>query len=300
ALSVNFNSVTVVTMPGQAGGSAVVAIEPPIPYFKLSNKAVTTSTGGRKVSVSVIRRGDHEEVEVTGKVPARDPGKSWYRRAQNPPLYAANLIMETLKLQGIEVAGKPGVKAAQKDAVMVHTFFSEPLAVIVRDMNKLSNNFTAEQVLKVLGGTKKEPAGFDAGLEIMYALLERAGVPRGSCEITNGSGLSHRTRLSGEQIVKVLAYAWRKFAWAPDYVSSLSIATGDGTVRKRYRGTSLEHQLRAKTGSIDMVASLSGYLQNASGDPVAFAVIANGFDDRHYRDVANIEDAMAVVLSETR
>ena len=118
--------------------------------------------------------------------------------------------------------------------------------------------------------------------------------------MTNGSGLSHKNRFSSAQIVKVLAYAWTQFAWMPDYVSSMSIASGDGTVRKRYRGTPVTLKLRAKTGSIDGVASLAGYVPNAAGDIIAFAVIANGFAQKKYREVTHIEDDIATALAESR
>jgi D-alanyl-D-alanine carboxypeptidase/D-alanyl-D-alanine-endopeptidase (penicillin-binding protein 4) len=300
ALSVNFNSVAVKCLPGEAGKPAIVTVEPDIPYIRLSSKAKTVTGGQRKLSVKIRYKGDREEIEVTGSIPAGDDGKTYYRKITNPPAYAGMLVRHMFRMQGMEISGGARPGRTPDTALPFHKFLSERLAVIARDMNKSSNNFTAEQVLKVLGGLKRQPAGFDDGLAAVHDFLERTGLPLGSYTMTNGSGLSHRTRFSASQLVTILGYAWKQFKWAPDFVSSLSIAAGDGTVRKRYKGAPMAGVLRAKTGTIDGVSSIAGYLQNSSGETVAVAIIINGFNPRRFRDIANIEDDIINAIGESR
>jgi D-alanyl-D-alanine carboxypeptidase/D-alanyl-D-alanine-endopeptidase (penicillin-binding protein 4) len=291
--------VAVNVLPGEPGGAAVVTVEPEIPYVKLINRVVTKKAGSRKVSVKIKSTAGGEEVTASGSIPAGDEGKTFYRRVGDPPVYCGNLIRETLGMLGMAVAGGVRTGAVPEKAVEIHIFKSERLAVLARDMNKSSNNFTAEQMIKAMGASRKTPGTFDEGLAAVSEFLERAGLGRGSYGMTNGSGLSHLSRFSSAQMVKILVYASSQFRWSPEFISSLSISAGDGTIRKRYKDTPAAGIVRAKTGTIDGVASLAGYLINASGDVVAFAIIINGFDPKRYREAADICDAAAVMLAET-
>ncbi|MBI5525254.1 MAG: D-alanyl-D-alanine carboxypeptidase/D-alanyl-D-alanine-endopeptidase [Deltaproteobacteria bacterium] len=299
AFSVNFNSVTVNVKGGPEGKPALVTIEPPIPFVKLVNKTTTSAKGRREISVKIKPAKGGEEVTVSGKI-ASDDEKTYYRRVSNPPLYAAHLVRETMKMRGFKIGGKIKIGKVPGEAELFHVYHSLRLAAIARDMNKSSNNFTAEQVLKVIGGGGDQPASFDKGLVVMEQFLEKTGVKKGTYTMTNGSGLSHQNRFSSAQIVKVLQYVYGQWRYMPDFVSSMSIAAGDGTVRKRYRGSPAAYLLRAKTGSIDGVASLCGYVPNAAGDLLAFSVITNGFPPKKYREITHIQDDIASALAESR
>jgi D-alanyl-D-alanine carboxypeptidase/D-alanyl-D-alanine-endopeptidase (penicillin-binding protein 4) len=299
ALSVNFNSVTIKVRGGPEGKPALVTVEPPIPFVKLVNNTTTAAKGRREISVKIKPKKDGEEVTVSGKI-AVDDEKTYYRRVSNPPLYAAHLLRETMKMRGFKLGGKIKIGKVPDEAELFHVFHSLRLAAIARDMNKASNNFTAEQILKVMGGADGQPASFDRGLAVMEQFLEKAGLKKGTYTMTNGSGLSHQNRFSSAQIVKVLRYVYGQWKYMPDFVSSMSIAAGDGTVRKRYRGSPAAYSLRAKTGSIDGVASLCGYVPNAQGDLLAFSVVTNGFAPKKYREITHIQDDIASALAESR
>ncbi len=84
----------------------------------------------------------------------------------------------------------------------------------------------------------------------------------------------------------------------PEFFSSLSIASGDGTIRKRFFNTPCELKTRAKTGSIDGVASIAGYTINSSSQVISFALIANGFEPKRYKEISEILDSVIVELSQ--
>jgi len=299
ALSVNFNAVTVTCFPGKIGEKAVVTVEPPIKYFSVDNRSITRKNGQLDLNIDLSPENEGEKIIVRGHIPERNNGKVYYLKVLNPEIYAAALLKETLEKSGIQVLGKPGKSPLVGSETQLHVHYSDTLAVIARDMGKFSNNFTAEQLLKTLGGISKQPASFQEGLSEVYTFLEKAGLPRGSYKMTNGSGLSHQNRFSSSQIVKFLAYAFRQFRWGPEFISSLSISSSDGTVRKRFKNSGpVPPSIRVKTGSIIGTASLAGYAPAKNGDILAFCIIINGFEQRYYRDVTNLEDELAILLTE--
>jgi D-alanyl-D-alanine carboxypeptidase/D-alanyl-D-alanine-endopeptidase (penicillin-binding protein 4) len=174
---------------------------------------------------------------------------------------------------------------------------SETLAEVVRTLNKSSNNFVAEQILKSLGAeTRGAPGSFGKGIEAVEEFLAEVGIPRGSYVMRNGSGLNDANRFSARQTVTLLrAMRGRRTVW-PEFLTSLPVAGRDGTIRWRMEGTDAVGRVRAKTGTLGNVASLSGYAETAAGETIAFAVLVNDHGDRASRVVRAV-DAVASVLA---
>jgi D-alanyl-D-alanine carboxypeptidase/D-alanyl-D-alanine-endopeptidase (penicillin-binding protein 4) len=286
----------VTVIPADPGEKPAVVVTPGIPYFTVDNLAKTVKSGGPSLSIGMDSAGKGEKITVSGTIGAPGPAKPYYRRVEKPVMYAGTVLKTMLESGGIKVSGRVSGGKVPNNAALLYTHNSDPLSIIVRDMNKYSNNFTAEQVVKVLGAKPGVPASFSDGLAAIADGLQKFGV-QGEYTMTNGSGLSHKNAFSARQIVQVLLHAWNSFVWGPDFVSSLSIGGDDGTVRKRYKGSFLEHSVRVKTGSIDRVSSLAGYLVSASGDPIAFCIIFNGFPAASCRDMTDLEDRIAEILS---
>ncbi len=146
----------------------------------------------------------------------------------------------------------------------------------MRRLNKTSNNFTAEQLLKALGAEVKGPPGsWPKGVLAAEEFLADLGLPPGSYVMRNGSGMNDANRFSARQLVTLLRAMWARFPLQPEFVVSLPVAARDGTIRWRMEGTAAAGRLRAKTGSLDGVATLSGYVQDAGGRVLAFSVLVN-------------------------
>jgi D-alanyl-D-alanine carboxypeptidase/D-alanyl-D-alanine-endopeptidase (penicillin-binding protein 4) len=145
-------------------------------------------------------------------------------------------------------------------------------------MNKTSDNLSAENLLKTLGARQKAlPGNSQNGVYVENAFLSSFGIDTTSCSIVDGSGVSHYNLLTVDDIVRLLVGIARK----PDpfhmiYVS-LPIAGIDGTLESRMIGTAAQGNVRAKTGTINGVSSLSGYVTTRDGELLAFSMVMENF-----------------------
>ncbi|MCX7942991.1 MAG: D-alanyl-D-alanine carboxypeptidase/D-alanyl-D-alanine-endopeptidase [Deltaproteobacteria bacterium] len=300
ATAVNFNSFTVYVKPAsKEGKKPIVFTEPPLPkYFKIINNALTTLKGNT-IEVDVKPKKGYLEVIVSGDIGINQRGKKFNRRVEDPDSYAVEVFRWFFNIHGIKVKGRFGIKEVPKDDYkLFYTYYSEPLMSVLKDLNKHSNNFSADQLLKHMGGQiYGAPATFEKGLRVIASFMEIAGISKSEYYITNGSGLSHENRMSSETVVKLLNYVYNNFQLMPEYLASLSIAAGDGTIRKRFFNTPCELKTRVKTGSIDGVASIAGFTINSKLEVISFSLIANGFNPKNYREISEILDSVVVELS---
>ncbi|HEY8145861.1 MAG TPA: D-alanyl-D-alanine carboxypeptidase/D-alanyl-D-alanine-endopeptidase, partial [Kofleriaceae bacterium] len=187
---------------------------------------------------------------------------------------------------GIAIDKKKKVIAGQvpKLAKPVAWRVSEPLAVLVRGLGKYSNNFVAETLLKTIGAVKRpdqhKPATWDDGLVAVRGWLEgTVGWKKDGYYYGNGSGLFASNRFSPRELASLLAAAYRDFRFGPDYVASLSIAGVDGTISRRMSRGPAAGLVRAKTGTLSGVSTLSGYAALDGRAPLVFSILVNGFSD---------------------
>ena len=276
ATAVNFNSVAVVVGPGaRAGGPGDVKLDPPSELYKVANKVVT---GGKfHAAISLSEKGGLPLVTVTGRVPSRFTPQKLYRSVDNPALHAAAVIAYWLGEAGIEVGSSLGHGPVPQGAVGLVTWESRPLSEIVAEMNKISNNFIAEQTLKHLGAERFGAPGSTAkGVAAAAEYLASIGIPAGSYELENGSGLSEFTRVSARQLVTVLVAAYKNPRTRDAFVNSLSVLGVDGTTKKWRFAPELAGRIHVKTGTLNSVSTLAGYAPTAAGKVAAFAILANG------------------------
>ncbi|MBS2029441.1 MAG: D-alanyl-D-alanine carboxypeptidase/D-alanyl-D-alanine-endopeptidase [Deltaproteobacteria bacterium] len=301
ALSLNANAVEINVFPGAGSGApARVELEPASDYFNVTSNAVTVrSSDLGRVQVKLSVDGEKQKLEVKGRVPFDKPGTVLYRKVDRPDLYFGATLKQLLKDRGIKFRGK--IKHAQtpQDAKIFYGYESDPLAVAVRRMNKTSSNFIAEQLVKTLGANQKGPPGsWTNGVEAIEDFLEQeVGIPRGTYVMKNGSGLNDTNRFSASQIVKLLGYMEKRFQTAPEYLTSLGIAGKDGTVRGRMEGTDAAGRLRAKTGTLDGVTSLSGIVESVGGQKFLFAMVVNDYPGKHAQVNAAMDD-LGVAIAE--
>jgi serine-type D-Ala-D-Ala carboxypeptidase/endopeptidase (penicillin-binding protein 4) len=282
ALSLNFNTIAVHVGPGdRKGARGQVELEPASRFVEVENRTVTVpASGRRRVTVSSVALPGRQRIVVEGRVPAGSRPQAIRRKIDDPALYFGHTRARLLELRGVKV-GKVRAGAVAGDARLLHVEESEPLAEVVRRLNKTSNNFTAEQVLKTLGAeVKGAPGSWAKGVAAVEEFLADAGVPRGAYVMKNGSGLNDTNRFSARQLVTLLRHMWTRFPLQAEYVGSLPVAARDGTIRWRMEGTAAAGHLRAKTGTLENVTSLSGYVQTAGRRTLAFAILVNDYPGR--------------------
>jgi D-alanyl-D-alanine carboxypeptidase/D-alanyl-D-alanine-endopeptidase (penicillin-binding protein 4) len=197
-----------------------------------------------------------------------DRAKGW--PALSPPLLAARALRDALVAHGMAVTGRPGLGRAPADAVVLATDRSASLSVIVRTMNRDSDNFTAEMLLKHLGTLDGRVGTSARGAKMVLAEMAAAGIPTAGVRIVDGSGLSSRDRITAETLVAVIRAGLENPRIRTAFVGSLAVAGRSGTLRTRL--PSLAGIVRGKTGTTNLSCSLSGIVNGS----VVFAVLQNG------------------------
>jgi D-alanyl-D-alanine carboxypeptidase/D-alanyl-D-alanine-endopeptidase (penicillin-binding protein 4) len=164
------------------------------------------------------------------------------------------------------------------DATLLASHESVPLSEVVRHMNKLSDNYLAETLLKTLGAETKitpGPATWADGRAALHGYLAKIGMPETGYRADNGSGLFDSTEVSAKQVTTLLGAAHNDFRVGPDLLASLPVGGVDGTLAKRWHGRPAKGHVRAKTGTLDKVATLAGYLALDGLHPLGFAILVN-------------------------
>jgi serine-type D-Ala-D-Ala carboxypeptidase/endopeptidase (penicillin-binding protein 4) len=191
--------------------------------------------------------------------------------ALNPALAAAGQFRKALRARGIS-SGTASVGQTPDDAYGLAQIESDPLSVVVASMDRDSDNFIAEELLKTLGAEAGDGGTTAAGAAIVMRDLVAAGIPQAGVRIVDGSGLSLDDRLTARAISLLLTYAWndpdlRQPVWA-----ALPVAGISGTLEDRMERAPARGVVRAKTGTTDRASALAGYVR----DRYAFVVIENG------------------------
>jgi len=298
AVTTNFNVVEFVVTPGAPGKLANVSVRPSSPYISVVNKVKT----GRRVKIGAVRRvdKDREIFVITGEIGAKSKPATLARSISRPVEFAGSVFAKMLKAHDVEFEGSVRKGKVPTNAYHLFDAPSRPLALVVRDMNKFSNNFIAEQIVKHLGGRRSgRPGSTEQGLVAIREWLDEIGIDRKEYKLENGSGLSTRTRFTAHQLVKVLQAAAANAAIAPDFKGSLAVLGVDGTMHHWPAEPQLRGILRAKTGTLEGTANLAGYIPDKDGHLIAFAIMTEGLDIG-IDDARNAEVTLARDLAESR
>lgn len=200
--------------------------------------------------------------------------RTWFHTHHSgaPALAAASLFRDALRKAGIAVTGRAIVGRATEDAQPLAQVLSPPLGQIVRFMDRGSDNFTAELLLKQLGAAAGEVGTTLGGAAQAREILATANVPLAGVRIVDGSGLSLYDRLTARAIVGILRAAWADAAVKGPFVSALAVAGRSGTLKDRLRRRPAAGVVLAKTGTTAIASALSGFVRRR----YVFSVLQNG------------------------
>jgi serine-type D-Ala-D-Ala carboxypeptidase/endopeptidase (penicillin-binding protein 4) len=193
--------------------------------------------------------------------------------SHDPALAAGQLFRTALVHAGVRVAGTTVHGVADDSAVPLASIDSPPLATIVRWMDRVSDNFDAEMLLKELGAVQADNGTTAAGVGVVAGLLAQAGVPMAGVRMVDGSGLSLLDRFTASALVSLLTVMWNDPGVRPEVLASLPVAGRSGTLVDRMRGTAAAGIVLAKTGTTDNASALSGFV----GDRYVFSILQNGW-----------------------
>jgi D-alanyl-D-alanine carboxypeptidase/D-alanyl-D-alanine-endopeptidase (penicillin-binding protein 4) len=191
---------------------------------------------------------------------------------RSPALAAATAFRTALRAAGVVVDGVVSLGRVDDFSVPLAQVESPPLASIIRFMDKESDNFTAELLLKQLGAVVLDRGTSAAGASVVMQTLAEAGAPLTGVRVVDGSGLSHLDRLTANAVAAILRVAWNDPAVRPTFVAALPVAGVSGTLEDRLRKPATRGHVLAKTGTTDIASALSGYVNTR----FVFAVLQNG------------------------
>ena len=284
----------------QAGDSVVVRAAPARSFPRVRVHAVTTSRGAGADSVPQLEavkdslRGD---VVVTGTIPAGDSATLIVTHRDPRAAYLAAL-REALRERGITVGDSvlPTDSAALSDTLFV--LESPPLSQILGFFMKPSQNQIGEMLFKAVALQRTDTGSARAARRVFAEQVRAWGAEEDGFLLWDGSGLSRRNLVSPETIVRVLD-TMRRGEHFQVYYDAFPVAGVDGTLRTRMRGTEAEANVRAKTGTLGNVRSLSGYVTTAGGQLLLFSILSNNYlvPTDH---ISRIQDTVAVRLARMR
>lgn len=208
----------------------------------------------------------------------------------SPARFAAQAFARALKRKGVQVDGVGRAGIAPPGAVTLLDANSPTIADLVGRMNRPSDNYLAESLIKGLGAEFGGRGTTAAGAAIVRSTVARFRI---APQVVDGSGLSRADRTTPRQVVRLLA-GMRRDPAGGAFAASLPVAGLSGTLVKRMRGTAAQGRCRAKTGTLPGISSLAGYCDNAAGRHVAFAFLMNRVSVSGAR---RLQDRMTVVLA---
>lgn len=289
ALSLNYNIATINVRPGASTGApAVAAFDTPSDVLVLDNQLVT-GRAKSKYWVKVERTLDEKDAKVatfklTGNVPLDKEPDQIFRTLADPTGNYVSVFRDTARAAGIKVKGKHRVGPAPADSKLLLKVESERLVEVLMDMNKQSNNFMAEQILRAVGAERGGLPGTTAkGVEVLNQYMAGLGVPKSDFAFVNGSGLSREITMTPSAMDAVLVDMWNDLDRGPEFLATLAVGGRDGTLWHRFRESGMEGRVRGKTGSLSGVFCLSGYVRAVDGRDYAFTFFANDIDGNTVR-----------------
>jgi len=277
ALSVNGNTLRVFVAPGKnKGDSLKIDIEPKTGFVTIKNQAVT----GEKNNISVTSglQRNRNIIAVNGSLTQEAKQQIFVRSVKNPSLFTASLFSEILKKNRITVLGKIRKIYAETytDTLLVH--LSEPLVKMLYDMDKHSSNFVAEMTLKTIGAEERGiPGTTEKGIEAIASFLKEKRIAQSTFSEVDGSGLSRYNLISPEIFTSLLFYLYHSFEYAPEFLTVLPTSGIDGTLKNRMEEEDLQRRVRAKTGTMTGVSTLSGYCITHSGKILIFSIMMKDY-----------------------
>jgi D-alanyl-D-alanine carboxypeptidase/D-alanyl-D-alanine-endopeptidase (penicillin-binding protein 4) len=301
ALSFNDNTDELsITADPAAPGATLAEWMPDVDYYTTDN-SMTPVEQGQEAYPGLERRPGSLLVRAWGTAPAG--GMHVAMAVEDPAQFTAAAFRQALMLRGIKVTGAAesrhkyqtgtGDFAAEREQPLklapvnftsiagpaegrriLGAHMSVPIAEDITVTNKTSQNLHAELLLRLLGKLYGTDGSFEEGARVVRQFMVNAGVENGDFFLYDGCGLSTNDKIAPRAFTRLLAYA-SKQPWGEEWRETLPVAGVDGTLDHRFTNSPLKGRMWAKTGTLDEVNTLSGYVNAASGRMLAFSILVN-------------------------
>jgi serine-type D-Ala-D-Ala carboxypeptidase/endopeptidase (penicillin-binding protein 4) len=295
ALSVQENIVDLTVTPSAAPGRPASLMFDPAGAMTHVVNTMTTSAVHTRNDINLYRAPGDGTLYAFGNIAARSEPQTFKLAIADPAWFAGNLLREALAKHGIRLEGQVRSRHWPQEndigfdkAIVVAQVLSPPVMEVLTRGLKRSQNLYLQNLLQIAGVKAQadaeqggDPApGFLSseawGIHAMHALLQRIGIAPGDSQIEEGTGLSRQDLATPNAMVHLLTYLSSQ-PYGAQLRDALPNAGVDGTLEWRMRNTPAMDNVRAKTGSMNYVRCLVGYVTTASGERLAFAIMLNNF-----------------------
>lgn len=273
---IDANRMIVTVNPGdKPGAPAIVEVEGDKGGIVINNQVTTKDKASRcGVDFSMNKQ---NQLTVRGCVVVGQWAVQQKMAIQNPLIYAQGLIKQQLNQLNIVHEGTVTLGRAPAGSLLLATDTSKPIAQLMADTLKPSDNLYADSLfLHAAAKLQGTPVNWaDAQSIIKKFLQQQTNIPLQNAILTDGSGLSRHDLLTPNQTVSLLKFLYERFPLSYEYIAALPISGRDGTLQRRFKRPDQQDLVRAKTGTMTGVISLSGYLYTANAHTLAFAIYIN-------------------------
>ncbi|RFU68947.1 D-alanyl-D-alanine carboxypeptidase/D-alanyl-D-alanine-endopeptidase [Peribacillus saganii] len=281
------------------GESAQVKLIPTTDYVAIVNKTETVGENEPK-RISVTREHGTNKIIVEGTIPLNgSKSRSWIA-VWEPAGYVLDIFNRSLQQNGVKLIGKSDKKmgVTPQNATFLTLKKSMPLKELLIPFMKLSNNGHAETLTKEMGKAVYGEGSWDKGLQVLEEWLADSGLNSSTIVLRDGSGMSHKTLIPANELTELL-YSLQDKSWFPSFEDSLPVAgitdrLVGGTLRSRMTHQSTKGNVKAKTGSLTGVSTLSGYVTTQDGEKLIFSIMNN---NHLSSSVSKVEDAIVIELA---
>lgn len=333
ALPINDNAVDLTVKPGPVGYGCTVTLLPANPVFRINNRCTTIASGSQE-TLQIIKDPNQNVIDISGAIPVGEKGFTGSITISDPGELFVALLKQRLQEKGVTVTGQSRTISAQppvfsaamppsaqnssampkpEPPVEIAKLESPPFSIIAAKTMKPSQNMYTETILRTLGEWLREKDlrdaatenrqpvyqtqdSVDVGLAATKAFRQEIGIPVDAVVQHDGSGLSRHDLITPSSVVRLYTYMAKQSKFAQAWRDALAVGGVDGTLRRRFAGTPAANNLRGKTGTIDQVSALSGYMTTAGGEPVVFSIVVNGVPGESTR-VRLIDDIVLNVVN---
>ncbi|MDR1063380.1 MAG: D-alanyl-D-alanine carboxypeptidase/D-alanyl-D-alanine-endopeptidase [Azoarcus sp.] len=275
-LLMHFNAQELALFPGSQPQEPVRLVEePPLAGVAIDNQIVTSGKSCEPWYRDLDAHLEDRRLVLTGSLSASCGPRIWATAPLAPADFGAAMVQALWRELGGTVRGTVRGGIAPKGATTLIADDSAPLGEIVRTMNKWSNNVIARQLLAQLGRGNPAPAdSVGAGIEAARQRLAEARIDISGLVIDNGAGLSRNARIRADSLGTLLIRAWQR-PWMPEFLASLPVAGRDGTTRRRLVDSPVRGYAHLKTGTINEVKAIAGYVLDQYGRRHALVMMVN-------------------------
>lgn len=295
ALLVSFQTVRFFFQADRANGAVQITTNPRPANLRIDNqlKLGKGHCGGyqRGIRFDVPSAASADAVTFSGSFPAACGTYEMSRAVLTAPQYAYGTFKTLWEETGGSLKGTVRVAEAVPEAEVFYELPSLPLAEIISRINKYSSNVMSRQLLLTLAADQMGPPGtVENGRRLVQQWIRAKNLKFPELILDNGSGLSRKTRIAARSLGDLLLTAYEG-PYMPEFMASLPLAGMDGTMRRRFRGDSMEGRLRIKTGRLDDTSAIAGYVLARSGRTYVVVALQN-YKDVHRGPGQEIQNAL--------